>query len=72
VIGARNEEQLKANLAAADLSLTVEELAVLDAVSHDTLPYPFWHHLNATDRLREADLTLLGPQSRPLIAAIAT
>jgi hypothetical protein len=23
------------------------------------LPYPYWHHLNASDRLSPADLTLL-------------
>jgi aryl-alcohol dehydrogenase-like predicted oxidoreductase len=60
VIGARNEEQLKANLPAADLKLTAEERGKLDAVSAPTLIYPYWHQVNtAADRLSEADLALL-------------
>lgn len=59
VIGARTEEQLRGNLAAADLQLTAQELEKLDAISEQQLPYPFWHHLNAADRLSTADLTLL-------------
>jgi hypothetical protein len=31
----------------------------LDKVSAPPLPYPFWHHLNASDRLSPADLSLL-------------
>lgn len=59
VIGARTAEQLADNLAAADLRLTDEDVARLETVSATPLPYPFWHHLNAADRLSEADLTLL-------------
>jgi aryl-alcohol dehydrogenase-like predicted oxidoreductase len=62
VIGARNEDQLKANLPAADLKLGGEERARLDAVSAPTLLYPYWHQVNtASDRLGEADLALLRP-----------
>lgn len=43
IIGARNEQQLRDNLAAADWSLTDEEIAKLDAVSDLPLPYPNWH-----------------------------
>lgn len=43
VIGARNERQLRDNLAAAAWSLTGEEMAKLDAVSELPLPYPNWH-----------------------------
>ncbi|MFV0461454.1 MAG: aldo/keto reductase, partial [Actinomycetales bacterium] len=50
VVGARTEEQLAGNLAAARLTLGAEELARLDQVSAYQLPYPFWHHLNAADR----------------------
>ena len=62
VIGARDERQLDATLAAAELELTVEERARLDAVSALPLPYPYWHQAKtAKDRLGPADLTLLGP-----------
>jgi aryl-alcohol dehydrogenase-like predicted oxidoreductase len=62
VIGARKEEQLVDNLAAADLELAADERARLDAVSALPLLYPYWHQAKtAADRLSEADLTLLGP-----------
>src|SRR3954452_17257796 len=60
IVGARTEEQLADNLAAADLELAAADSDRLDAVSAQPLPYPFWHHLNARDRLSPADLTLLG------------
>ena len=43
IIGARNEQQLRDNLAAVNWSLTNEEMAKLDAVSKLPLPYPNWH-----------------------------
>ncbi|MET0547572.1 MAG: aldo/keto reductase [Caulobacterales bacterium] len=43
LIGARNETQLKDNLAAAAWRLTADEVARLDKVSHRPLPYPYWH-----------------------------
>ena len=62
VIGARTEEQLSDNLAAADLVLTEDERARLDTASAVPLPYPHWHQANtAGDRLSAADLTLLKP-----------
>ncbi|MDX7952638.1 aldo/keto reductase [Lichenihabitans sp. Uapishka_5] len=62
IIGARTEEQLKANLGAADLVLSEDERARLDAVSLKPLAYPYWHQAQtASDRLGVADLTLLGP-----------
>jgi aryl-alcohol dehydrogenase-like predicted oxidoreductase len=62
VIGARKEEQLVDNLAAADLELAADERARLDAVSALPLLYPYWHQAKtASDRLSAADLTLLGP-----------
>jgi len=62
VIGARTDEQLADNLAAAGLRLSDEERARLDAVSAPPLLYPFWHQAaTARDRLGAADLTLLGP-----------
>ncbi len=62
VIGARTDAQLDDNLAAADLRLTAEERARLDAVSAPPLLYPYWHQAaTASDRLSAADLTLLSP-----------
>jgi aryl-alcohol dehydrogenase-like predicted oxidoreductase len=62
VIGARTEEQLAANLRAADLRLTEEERARLDEVSAPPLLYPYWHQAKtAFDRLSAADLSLLAP-----------
>ena len=43
IIGARNEQQLRDNLAAATWLLTNDEVAKLDAVSEIPLPYPNWH-----------------------------
>jgi aryl-alcohol dehydrogenase-like predicted oxidoreductase len=43
IIGARNEEQLRDNLAAANWRLTPEEVARLDEVSALPEPYPYWH-----------------------------
>jgi len=59
IVGARTEKQLTGNLAAADLKLTADEVCRLDKISAQPLPYPFWHHLNASDRLSAADLSLL-------------
>ena len=62
IVGARTDEQLADNLAAASLALSPEETALLEAVSRPTLIYPFWHQRNnANDRLGEADLSLIGP-----------
>jgi aryl-alcohol dehydrogenase-like predicted oxidoreductase len=43
IIGARNEVQLKDNLAAATWKLSNEEVERLDQVSSIALPYPLWH-----------------------------
>ncbi|HYJ74782.1 MAG TPA: aldo/keto reductase [Kineosporiaceae bacterium] len=62
IVGARTEDQLRDNLAAADLTLTAEELARLEQVSRVPLLYPYWHQANnAVGRLAPADLSLLGP-----------
>jgi aryl-alcohol dehydrogenase-like predicted oxidoreductase len=62
VIGARTDEQLAGNLAAADLVLSAEERDQLDKASTPPLLYPYWHQAKtARDRLSAADLTLLGP-----------
>jgi aryl-alcohol dehydrogenase-like predicted oxidoreductase len=60
IVGARTEEQLADNLAAADVTLTADELARLDDVSAMPLLYPYWHQANtSSDRLSAADLSLL-------------
>jgi aryl-alcohol dehydrogenase-like predicted oxidoreductase len=61
IVGARTEEQLADNLAAADLALTADELARLDAVSLEPLKYPHWHQLGASDRIGPATRALLEP-----------
>jgi aryl-alcohol dehydrogenase-like predicted oxidoreductase len=61
IVGGRTPEQFADNLAAADFKLSAEERARLDTVSQQPLIYPYWHQLNARDRLSEADLTLIGP-----------
>ncbi len=43
VIGARNEEQLRANLGAIGWKLTPEQVAKLDAASSIPPIYPYWH-----------------------------
>jgi aryl-alcohol dehydrogenase-like predicted oxidoreductase len=43
IIGARNERQLRDNLAAATWTLTDAEVERLDEVSALPLPYPYWH-----------------------------
>jgi aryl-alcohol dehydrogenase-like predicted oxidoreductase len=43
IVGARNEHQLRDNLAAATWTLTPEEVARLDGVSALPEPYPQWH-----------------------------
>ncbi len=62
IVGARTEEQLADNLAAADLTLSAEEHARLEEVSRPQLTYPFWHQAaSASDRLGPADLSLIAP-----------
>ena len=42
LFGARNEEQLRDNIAAASWTMNDDELATLDAASAKPLPYPQW------------------------------
>ena len=43
IIGARNEEQLRQNLAAAGWNLTADQVARLDKASEVKRIYPYWH-----------------------------
>src|SRR5919112_2283966 len=62
IVGARTDEQLADNLAAASLSLSAEERRRLDEVSAPPLPYPHWHQAKtASDRLGAPERSLLDP-----------
>lgn len=50
VIGARNEEQLKANLGAVGWALTPEQIAKLDVASELPVAYPYWHQRQFLER----------------------
>lgn len=43
IVGARDEKQLRDNLASVGWKLTAEQIAKLDAASSVTLAYPYWH-----------------------------
>jgi aryl-alcohol dehydrogenase-like predicted oxidoreductase len=61
ILGARNEEQLKQNLAAADFKLSEAQVAKLDKASARTAIYPYWHQHN--DAERNPTPVALGPKS---------
>jgi aryl-alcohol dehydrogenase-like predicted oxidoreductase len=50
VFGARNEEQLRQNLGAVGWNLSAEQVAKLDAASHVTPVYPYWHQRQFLER----------------------
>ena len=51
IVGARNEEQLRQNLAAVGWSLTSDQIAALDRASAVQVAYPYWHQrVSAPDR----------------------
>jgi diketogulonate reductase-like aldo/keto reductase len=61
LIGARTEEQLRDNLAAATWELTGAEMEALDQASQKPWPYPVSHHyIWGSDRNPE-----LFPRPRP-------
>jgi aryl-alcohol dehydrogenase-like predicted oxidoreductase len=60
IVGARTEEQLSDNLAAASLELTQDEHERIDEVSAPPVPYPLWHQAaSASERLSAADRAFL-------------
>lgn len=66
VVGARTDEQLKDNLQAAGLTLTMEEISRLEEVSRPRLLYPYWHQkASAAERLSPADRALLDQYPSP-------
>jgi aryl-alcohol dehydrogenase-like predicted oxidoreductase len=50
VIGARDEAQLRQNLGALGWSLSPAQTAALDAASHRTPIYPYWHQRDFDER----------------------
>ena len=50
IFGARNEEQLRENLAAVDWKLSDEQVKKLDAASAVTPIYPYWHQMSFRER----------------------
>jgi aryl-alcohol dehydrogenase-like predicted oxidoreductase len=50
IMGARNEEQLRQNLASVGWNLTAEQVAKLDKASAVTPIYPYWHQWQFTER----------------------
>jgi aryl-alcohol dehydrogenase-like predicted oxidoreductase len=50
IIGARNEHQLRDNLAAANFMLTPAQVAALDEVSQTQVTYPYWHQRQFQNR----------------------
>jgi aryl-alcohol dehydrogenase-like predicted oxidoreductase len=50
VIGARNEEQLRQNIGAEGWRLTPDQVSKLDQASATSIPYPYWHQRQFTDR----------------------
>jgi aryl-alcohol dehydrogenase-like predicted oxidoreductase len=62
IVGARTDEQLADNLAAAQLVLSDDEIARLEEVSRPLLIYPYWHQLaTSAARFSAADLALQAP-----------
>ncbi len=62
IIGGRNTAQFEDNLKAADLKLSGDDVARLDAVSQPPLIYPYWHQsFSVTDRMTDADMALHRP-----------
>jgi aryl-alcohol dehydrogenase-like predicted oxidoreductase len=50
IIGARNEDQLRQNLAAVGWSLSPAQIAALDRASEQTPVYPYWHQWQYAER----------------------
>ena len=62
IVGARTDEQLADNLAAADLKLSEQQISRLELVSRPPLIYPHWHqNASASERFSAADLSLHQP-----------
>ncbi len=56
VIGARDEKQLRENLAVLELQLSSEQIKMLDQASHRTPVYPYWHQRSFDERNPKATI----------------
>ncbi len=65
IMGARNEEQLRQNLAAAGWSLSASQVAVLDRASEQQSIYPYWHQWQFAERNPLPVAQLLMEDGRP-------
>jgi aryl-alcohol dehydrogenase-like predicted oxidoreductase len=59
VIGARNEEQLRANLGAVDFSLNDDQMRRLDEASAVPPTYPYWHQQQTYGERNPAPVPML-------------
>ncbi|GGK00035.1 aldo/keto reductase [Pseudomonas matsuisoli] len=60
IVGARTEEHLRDNLAAAELKLTGEDIDRLERVTRQAPLYPYWHRVTAgMDRIDPAEKPFL-------------
>jgi aryl-alcohol dehydrogenase-like predicted oxidoreductase len=50
IIGARNEQQLRDNLASASFALTPAQVSMLDEASNAPVIYPYWHQRQFQNR----------------------
>jgi aryl-alcohol dehydrogenase-like predicted oxidoreductase len=50
IVGARDEHQFRENLGSVGWELTTQQVAKLDEVSKQTLPYPYWHQRGFAER----------------------
>ena len=69
IIGARRMEQLDANLAALAVTLTEEQIASLDALTHPTLSFPVDFNRNLSPNLSHAGATVNGVPTVDIFAS---
>jgi aryl-alcohol dehydrogenase-like predicted oxidoreductase len=67
VLGARNEQQLRENLAAVSIKLTQEQHDRIEVVARPAPIYPYWHRaMHATERATPAEAEYLRLHRRTL------
>ena len=67
VLGARNEQQLRENLAAASIKLTQEQHDHIEAVARPAPIYPYWHRaMHATERATPSEAEYLRQHRKTL------
>lgn len=68
ILGARNEAQLKDTLKTTDWVLSPEEYKRLDEISQPTVPYPYWHQREYSNRLLPVALNFQAQADKQLAA----